>query len=286
MEKLEYSSGNYLVTDPEGMVGRYLLPMLSEHSVLSGPTLFHLAGTDEDADAEEQNVEATRRLLDWLETEGKMPGQILYLSSHRVYSPDAGEGVDESRMLSPLGEAGRTRALTEQLLGTWAADHGVMLTIVRASYTFGKGIDGEMRRLFDRVVAGRYVHIRGNDACMSAVTAYDVARTLVALTGHPGVYNVSDGRSHRWIDVAEAMSRNAGDCKRMPHLPAKWAKFIYNWFGALPIVELLLGPKAQEPVSRTLTLDNSRVVDATGIEYYDAMAVVARTEKEYPYEDA
>lgn len=286
MKKLEYSSGNYLVTDPEGMVGRYLLPMLSARTPLSERILFHLAGTDEDTDAEALNVEATRRLLERLESEDKMPRQILYLSSHRVYSADAGEGVDESRMLSPQGEAGRTRALTEQLLEEWAADHGVMLTIVRAAYTFGKGVEGDMRRLFDRVVAGRYVHIRGNDACMSAVTAYDVARTLVALAGHPGVYNVSDGRSHRWIEVAEAMSRNAGDCKRMPHLPAKWAKFIYNWFGALPIVELLLGPKAQGPVSHTLTLDNSRVVETTGIEFYDAMAVVARTEKEYPYEDA
>ena len=174
---MEYSSGNYLVTDPEGMVGRHLLPMLSERTPLSQRTLFHLAGTDEDADAEAKNVEATRRLLDRLESEDKMPRQILYLSSHRVYNPDAGEGVDESRMLSPQGEAGRTRALTEQLLGAWTADHDVELTIVRAAYTFGKGIDGEMRRLFDRVVAGRYVHIRGNDACMSAVTAYDVART-------------------------------------------------------------------------------------------------------------
>ena len=48
MKKLEYSSGNYLVTDPEGMVGRYLLPMLSARTPLSERILFHLAGTDED----------------------------------------------------------------------------------------------------------------------------------------------------------------------------------------------------------------------------------------------
>ena len=139
MKKLEYSSGNYLVTDPEGMVGRYLLPMLSARTPLSERILFHLAGTDEDADAEALNVEATRRLLERLESEDKMPRQILYLSSHRVYSADAGEGVDESRMLSPQGEAGRTRALTEQLLEEWAADHGVMLTSRLYLWQGGRG---------------------------------------------------------------------------------------------------------------------------------------------------
>ena len=53
VKKLEYSSGNYLVTDPEGMVGRYLLPMLSARTPLSERILFHLAGTDEDTDGAE-----------------------------------------------------------------------------------------------------------------------------------------------------------------------------------------------------------------------------------------
>ena len=85
---------------------------------------------------------------------------------------------------------------------------------------------GEMRRLFDRVVAGKYLHIRENDARLSLVTAHDCAAAVLALAGRSGVYNVSDGRGHRWVDLCEAMSANAGEFKRMPRIPARWATVI------------------------------------------------------------
>lgn len=271
------------MTAPDGMLGRYLLSAL-EQNPPTELTLFHCSGTEDDLDAEHLNLEETRELLSSLEK--SVPSRIVYVSSWQVYSADGGEDVDETRPAFAWSEAGRTKAQTELLMEKWAAEHGVALTIVRPAYMFGKGVDGTMAQLFERVLANRYVHIRGNNAKMSAVTAYDAARAIVALAGNPGVFNISDGRAHEWLKLAESMVANVGLSKRMPHLPEKWAKWIYKMFKMLPVVEQMLGPAALGPMSHTLTLNNDKVREATGIEFYDTLAVIARTEKDYPYEDS
>lgn len=43
---------------------------------------------------------------------------------------------------------------------------------------FGNGVGGETLRMFRDAVNGRYIHICGNDARLSIVTAYDVARAI------------------------------------------------------------------------------------------------------------
>lgn len=284
MEIIADKGGLWRVAGGDTMAGRYLLDRLRGGDVPAVPTLFHCAGSDEEADADALNVGVTRALL--AEIESRPPVNLVYLSSWQVYSPDAGEGVDETRPTFARSEAGRARLRCESLLAEWAGRHGVSLTVVRPALMFGKGVDGAMLRLFNRVVRGHYVHIRGNDAKMSAVTAYDVARAMVALAGRPGVYNVSDGLEHTWLALAEAMTANAGSQKRMTHLPAKWARWIYRAFRWVPIVEETLSEQALVPVSHTLTLDNSKTARETGLTFHDTLAVIARTDKDYPYEDA
>ena len=46
-----------------------------------------------------------------------------------------------------------------------------------------------------------------------------------------------------------------------------------------------LGPGSLEQVSRTLVLDNTRVRQATGMEFHDTIEVIARRSKDYPYEN-
>lgn len=272
-----------MITAPESMLGRYLQAELERHqnADLENGTIFHCAGTEEEAGAMEKNYEATRRLLSGLEE--APPANIVYASSWQVYSPDAGEGVTETRPTFARSEAGRSKARTEMLLERWCREHGVCLTIVRPALMFGTGIDGAMLRLFNRAIRGHYVHLRGNKAKVSLVTALDAARAMVALAGKPGVYNLSDGRAHTWLELVESMTANAGARKRMTHLPEKWAAFIYKWFGRLPIVEECLSPAALEPLSLTCVLDNSKVTEVTGMRFFDTAAVIARTEKDYPY---
>ncbi len=278
MEIIEGNEGLWRVAGGDTMAGRYVLERLRGGDVPSRPTLF-LCEEDGEADAD-----VTRRLLS--EIEAAPPVNLVYLSSWQVYSPDAGEGVDETRPTFARSDAGRACLRCERMLTEWAEARGVTLTVVRPAPMFGKGMSGPMLRLFNRVVRGHYVHIRGNGAKLSAVTAYDVAKAMVALAGHPGIFNVSDGRAHTWLALAEAMTANAGSQKRMTTMPEKWARTVYRAFRWLPIVQETLSADALEPVSRTLTLDNAKVVRETGIEFHDTLAVIARTDKDYPYEDA
>lgn len=284
VEIIEDREKRWRVTGAETLAGRYLIENLRKDGPLAADTLFHCEGSEEETDAETRNVGATSALL--AQIGDCPPVNMVYLSSWQVYSPDAGEGVDESRPTFARSEAGRTKARCETILGKWCAERGVTLTVVRPALMFGKGIDGRMLRLFNRVIRGHYVHIRGNDSKMSAVTALDAACAMILLSGHPGIYNVSDGCAHTWLSLAEAMTANAGSQKRMTHLPEKWARWTARVFGWLPIVRETLSDEALRPFSQTLTLDNSKAVRDTGMTFYDTLAVIARTDKDYPYEDA
>lgn len=274
---------NWRLTGADTMAGRYLLQRLQTGIEFSQPVAFLCHTSEEEENARELNLQATEDIVKELETD--LPAAIIYLSSRLVYSPEAGEGVDETRPTFARGEAGKWIASTELMLEKWCAAHGVTLTIVRPALMFGTGVDGWLLRLFNRVVRGHYVHIRDNDAKTSLVTALDVAEAMTKLAGKPGIFNLSDGRSVTWLSLMEAMSANAGAMKRMTHLPAKWADFIYRWFRWVPIVEETISPKALEPFSQTLVLDNSRCVRETGMQFHDTLAVIARQDKTYPYEN-
>ena len=273
------------------MAGRYLLRELglnASDAVLDPLpagrySLFHLEGTDRDDDAERINLEGTKALLRRLEA--NPPEEILYLSSWSVYSPDAGESVDESRPTFAWSEAGRSRAQTELLIEKWGREHDVPVTVVRAARMFGKGIDGAMAALFARVVRGHYVHIRDNDAKTCAITALDAAKAMVRLIGKPGVFNLSDGRAHTWKDLCEAMTANTGVRKRLTVLPEKWARTIYRFGHWIPAVEEMLSEKALKPMSLTCVVDSTKAREATGLDFHDTLAVIAREDPSYPYED-
>lgn len=261
----------------EGMACNYLEQELSEGSLpdsKAGRTVWLLPEGD-------NPEEWVRGALAGIE---KVPDSMVFMSSIEVYGPDAGEGIDETHPTVAASELGRSYARAEMAVERWASERGVKLAVARMAEMFGSGVKGKMQELFARVISGRYVHIRGNEAKMSAVTALDAARAMKALAGKEGIYNVSDGRAHLWLDLAESMSANAGARRRMTHLPAPWAEWIYRLFGRLPIVAQMIGPKVLEPVSRTLVVNNEKVCRATGMEFFDTLAVIAREAPNYPYQ--
>lgn len=273
--------GDWRLYGADTPVGRYLADELG-HSAPAGRRVAYIC-TDRDDTGDARGVSAGELERVLAELEADLPAQVIYLSSHRVYSEDAGEGVDESRPTFGRTATGRAFLKAERRLTDWASARGVTLTVGRAAAAFGEGISGDMAELFNRVINGRYIHVRGNEAKLSAVTSLDAARALRSLAGKPGTFNISDGNSYTWVSLAEAMTANAGAQKRMTHLPEKWVKWINRLFGRLPIVAETLGPEALAPFSRTLTLDNSRLVEATGMTFHNTLEVIARRDKTYPY---
>ena len=294
-----------LVTGARGMLGSYIMEQFREHDIKtlglhndsdyvcdlrkSSPdfsddhfdTVIHAAGTEEESKAFPLNLEGTLNLIKGF---GKnVPTNFVYISSYRVYSQDAGENITEEANLWADGNIGKSKANAEQELRKWALDNNITLTIIRPARMFGNGVAGETLRLFNDAVKGYYIHIRGNDAKVSVVTAYDVARGIKKIYEGGGVYNAADGTNPRFIEMVESMSANAGAKKRMTHLPAAWAEWLWRLAGRIPFINRNLSPAIVGERMKTLTLDGSRFADRAGISYHDTLAVMEHLDTDYPY---
>ena len=298
-------SSKILITGAGGMLGSYLVEQFREDNILTlglkdssdiicdltkdcprfGDhrinTVIHAAGTENEKLAMDLNLKGTERLLKSLEN---LPVQnFVYISSYKVYSRDAGENVDEETNTWATDEVGRSKALAEQMLREWCENHNTTLTVIRPARMFGNGVSGETLRLFNDALSGKYIHVRGNDAGISLVTAYDVARGIRQLYKKGGIYNAADNRNPKFIEMVEAMTANAGAKKRMSHMPAPWAEWLWRLFRWVPSISRNLAPEVVEERMKTLTLDGSRFASEAGISYHDTIAVMEHSDPLYPY---
>lgn len=244
-------------------------------------SVFHCAGTEDDNYARELNLEGTKRLLQGLEK--TPPERLVFVSSFRVYSNEAGENVTEDTHLWASSEAGKSKALAETVVRDWCERNNVLLTIIRPARMFGNGVGGDSLQLFNDALSGKYIHIRGNDAKISLVTAYDVARGIKELYKKGGIYNAADGTNPEFIGMVEAMTANVGTKKRMTHLPIQWAEWIWRLGKWIPSIDRNLSPKVVENRMKTLTIDGTQFAEGAGIRYHDTIRVMEHTDPDYPY---
>ncbi len=297
-----------LITGSSGMLGGYLIPLLKEgyevttlqrngadiccdltkdtpdFSGMEFDIVIHAAGTADDSEAIDLNLEGTRRITEALSE--NPPKEFVYLSSWEVYSPDSGEDVGEDHQLWAASKTGQSKALAEELLTGWCAQHDVLLTILRPARMFGKGIKGEMATLFNDVAHSRYIHVRGNDTRISVVCASDVAEAILKLHPKGGIYNLTDGIGASWLKLAEAMSANTGAMKRQITLPEKWADAAWKTCRWLPPVAASLSPQTLARRSKTMTLSDSRIRETLkDWNPYPVLDVISRQCDNYPYLD-
>ena len=298
-----------LLTGASGMLGGYLLPILKDDGceiktlqrhdsdIICDLTadipdfggkvfdlVVHAAGSTDEDTAIDLNLEGTRRLLQGLEK--NPPGELVYISSWEVYSPDSGENVAEDHQVWASTKVGQSKARAELLVKEWCEQRNVTTTILRPARMFGRGVHGEMKELFGDVVRSRYIHVRGNEARLSIVCAIDVAEAIKKLHSVGGTYNISDREGASWIELAEAMSANSGAMKRQTFLPKKWAEVAWKTASWLPPVKASLSPETLARRSKTLTLSTEALHNALpDWNPYPTLDVISRENKEYPYVD-
>ena len=295
-----------LLTGATGMLGGYMLPMMRELGEVKtlqrhdadmicdltadtpdfGESMFdlvvHAAGSTDDDTALDLNLEGTRRLLQGLEK--NPPKELVYISSWEVYSPDSGENVAEDHQTWASTKVGQSKARAEQLVSEWCGQRNVTLTILRPARMFGKGVHGEMKRLFNDVINSRYIHVRDNEARLSLVCAIDVADAVKRLHSIGGTYNVSDGKDSTWIALVEAMSANSGAMKRQTFLPKKWADVAWKVASWLPAVKASLSPEVLALRNKSLTLSGSAIrMTIPDWNPYPTIDVISRNNPDYPY---
>ncbi len=298
---------NALVTGASGMLGAYVSRLLSADFNIDSlgrgesntikcdltkevPNLstkkynlvVHCAGSEDDAQAS-LNSEGTHHLLQALSTD-KTPEWLVYVSSFNVYGQE-GENLTEDAILSPQSAAARSKEKAERETTRWATENNVTLTIIRPARMFGTGVHGTTLRLFNDALNGSFIHIRGNNARISLVTALDVAKAIKEVYKTGGIYNLADNHNPMFIEMVQAMTANAGKEKRLTTLPASWAEWVWRICRIFPAIDRNLSPAVVEQRLKTMTLNGKRVSETTGFHYYDTLEVIARRDNDYPYDE-
>lgn len=243
----------------------------------------HCARTEDPGQASEVNSGWTRRLLEGLSSVDV--GAFVMVGSAEIYGKESGEDIDESSPTWPSGEIGISWLEAERQVAAAFKDKSTIVSLLRPVTMFGSGMEGWAASMFGDVIAGRYIHVRGSDGRLSLVMALDVARAVRAVWQTGGVFNVSDGRSCTWLELAEAMSANAGKHHRMTALPAKWASLLSAPASIFPALRSSLGKDAIRRRSQTLTFSSEKLRNLTGLSFYPAIEVISRRHSGYPYEE-
>lgn len=244
----------------------------------------HAAGTEEESHALSLNLEGTKRLLEAL-SKVKVK-QFVYISSTAVYGKTEGTDITEDYHLWTGNKVGQSKVLAEEEVQKKCGESGTICTILRPATMFGKEMKGWGQRMAGQVLTGSYFNIRDNDAKVSLVTAYDMARLIPLIAPIGGIYNVSDGISHSLQDLAMAMGNNRGRAKKTFFLPMKWAKLAARIGDAIPFLGLIVNSEELQRRTASLTFSSQRLRDALPeFRFHDTAAVVGRTDTDFPYED-
>lgn len=229
--------------------------------------------------------EVSAELLHHLAHRPERPDALVFISTWEVYSPDAGEEIDEGTPAAPATPFGQTCLCMERECLLWGEAAGVPVAILRTGVIFGTGMTGWPNEMFADVIHGRYLHVRGMQGRISTVAALDVARAAKAIAGRDGIYNVADGVGPTWLALAEAMSANAGARKRMITLPEKWAEAAWKYGRQIPAVKASLAPDVLERRSAVCSISPQKIIEATGLKFFNTLEVLSREASDYPYDE-
>lgn len=185
----------------------------------------------------------TRNLIAALGSARRIPQRFVYISTSGVYGDCGGARVAETRPRHPQTPRAQRRVAAESRLRRWAADNGVVLSILRAP-----GIYAATRLPLDRIRQQTPVLVDAHDVHTNHVHADDLARAAVAALyrGRANrAYNVTDDAELKmgaWFDLV-------ADAHGLPHPPR------VDWDEA----ETRIAPLLLSFMSESRRLDNARM---------------------------
>ncbi len=181
--------------------------------------------------------------------------QYVFISTAAAYDkPNARLPITEDAPLAnPFWEYARLKIACEELLRRAHREHGLPLTVVRPSYTYGptwipSGFGGQDYTVVDRMRRGLPVVCHGDGTALWVMThASDFAAGLVGLLGQPAslgeAFHVTSDEVLSWDAIYETIARAAGVEARLVHVPSALVAALVPDRGAS-----LLGDKAQSTV--------------------------------------
>lgn len=126
--------------------------------------------------------------------EEKSIDKIIFTSSVAVYG-FAEPGTDETGVINPFNEYGRTKFEAEEKLRAWQSKEANSLIIVRPTVIFGEGNRGNVFNLLNQIASGKFLMVGKGENKKSMAYIGNVVAFLEACIGTDqkyGVYNYVD----------------------------------------------------------------------------------------------
>lgn len=165
--------------------------------LISGQILINLAAIHKDdirdkADYQRTNITGAQNVAKVCEEKGIK--KIIFTSSVAVYG-FAESGTDETGLIQPFNEYGRTKFEAEEIMRSWNEDENNSLIIVRPTVIFGEGNRGNVYNLFNQIASGKFVMIGNGKNYKSMAYIRNVVEFLnvcIETNQKYGIYNYVD----------------------------------------------------------------------------------------------
>ncbi len=208
------------------------------------------------------NVRMTRNLIAAAIDRGVE--HVVMVSSDMVYGIPHGRAFRESDVPSPIGPYGRSKLASEAVCEA-ARQRGVRVTVLRPRLIIGPGRIGVLKRLFDRIRAGRCVPLIGdgrNRYQMVSVADVAAACRLAVEKRAEGVFNLGSDAPVPVVEMIRDVCRRAGSGSRVRPTPAA---LVHAALWALHSVRLSpLTPEQFRIANVDYVLDTSRAREELG----------------------
>lgn len=170
---------------------------------------------------DEVNVEGARNICEFAKSKGV--NKILFTSSVAVYG-FAPLDTNESGLISPFNDYGRTKWEAEELYKQWQAEdpQNRTLVILRPTVVFGEGNRGNVFNLLKQVASGRFVMVGdGSNRKSMAYVENVVAFLEYSLDFKPGVhvYNYIDKPDFTMNALVENVNKILGRSANQIRIP-------------------------------------------------------------------
>lgn len=245
----------YLLTGASGFLGKHILEALPRESVVTlgrreenqiicdlsttvpdlSPVdvVIHCAGkahivpksAEEERDFFQVNLEGTRHLIQAIEKSGRLPRQLVFISTVSVYGKDFGISISEDHPLLGSSPYAQSKILAESLVQNWGKSRNIPVLILRLPLVVGTQPPGNLGRMIKGIQTGLYASIAGGKARKSMVLADDVANLIARVIGQEGVYHLTDGYHPSFNELESAISEQLNTKVKLK-LPMAFAKMI------------------------------------------------------------
>lgn len=201
------------------------------------------------------NEEGTKQLCKALENTGKLPAQLVFISTVAVYGREVGTGIQEEAPLLGTSPYALSKIRAEGFLLDWGKQHGVKILILRLPLVAGPNPPGNLGKLIQAIKKGRYLSIGGGKARKSMVLAGDVAELILHAAEAEGIYNLTDGEHPSFRELEEVISQHHQ--VNLPKvLPLGLAKLIGKVGDVLPFFSV--NSDTIQKMTLDLTFDDSK----------------------------